>query len=206
MVRPTKGEAMRTPIIVKRGSIELLTNHELTLKPREQNPDEPHIPELPFVYLLKGWRGMGCVDVFQVATNQLDVRDDTKLGERDLQVWFQGEPSGAPPFRVRMSTRGEHKGVTITTDKALEGPRRAEGRQYVYTYEVTTDAYSYDLHTSGRIIEGRNLKDVAFVLALKHNLEIDLGDPFTRYVLLGAGAGLLGALLARELGSRRHRE
>ena len=200
---------MRTPIIVKKGSIELLTNHLLTLEPPKHKPGEPHIPPLSSVYTLKGWHGMGCVDVFEVATDQLDVKDDAELGERELHLWFQGEPSGPPPFGVRMSSRGERKGVTITTDRPFLPPERKRGgREYRYKYEVTPKpkAYSYDLHMGDRIIEGRNLKDVVFMLALKSKRELDLDDPFSRYVLLGAGAGLLGALLARQLGWRRHRE
>jgi hypothetical protein len=37
-------------------------------------------------------------------------------------------------------------------------------------------------------------------------LEVDLSEPFARYLLLGAGAGLLGGMLARKLGSPPHRE
>jgi hypothetical protein len=186
---------MRTPIIVRRGSIELLTNHRLKL-----------IATNPHVYKLVGWRGLGCVDAFEVATGRLTVKDDSDLGERQLDVWFEGTPSGAAPLQVRMSSSEKPRGVTIRTAEPLEGPSTAGGRQFLYTYAVDAAKFSYDLYTDRGITEGRDLDDAAFVLSLRHTDELRLTETFPKYLLLGAAAGVLGGLLARELGSRGRRE
>ena len=186
---------MRTPIIVRRGSIELLTNHRLKL-----------IATAPHVYKLVGWRGVGCVDAFEVAANRLTVKDDSDLGERRLDVWFDGAPSGDAPFQVRMSSREPPRGVTIRTAEPLEGPTTAGGRRFLYRYAGVAARFSYDLYTDRGVIEGRDLDDAAFVLALRHADELRLTEPPAKYLLLGAAAGLLGGLLARELSSRRRRE
>ena len=192
---------MRTPIIVRRGSIELLTNrplHRVVCKPGIA-PE----PDGPCVYRYPGWRGSASVDAFEVSAGRIKVRDDTGQGERELHVWPAAQPVGEAPFIVRIAT----KGFTVTTARELR-EMDPTGRLHRYVYEVDAETHpvSYVLHADGTTIEGRNLDDAAFVLGLRHWLEVDLSEPFARYLLLGAGAGLLGGLLARELGSRRHRE
>jgi hypothetical protein len=189
---------MRTPIIVKRGSIELRTNERLKL-----------VSEAPFVYHYPRWLGRASVDAFEVSGGRIKVRDDKGQGERELHVWPAAEPSGEAPFVVRIGTWGDQKGFTVTTLSALEEKTDPNsGRLHRYVYEVDEDEhpFSYVLHADGTTIESRNLDDAAFVLGVRHLLEVDLSEPLPRYLLLGAGAGLLGALLARQLGSRRHRE
>jgi hypothetical protein len=192
---------MRTPIIVRRGSIELLTN-----QPLKRVPKKPEEPEPPFEYRLPGWHGRACVDAFEVSTGRLTVRDDYDQGERELHIWPVGTPSGTAPFQVRISSKVDPKGFTVTTAAPLTEVERSRGRQHRYVYEVSASQFSYDLYVDDDVtIEGRNLDDAAFVLGLKHWLEVDLSDPFMKYLVLGAGAGLLGALLARELAPRRDR-
>jgi hypothetical protein len=197
---------MRTPIIVKRGSIELRTNRELH-RDCEGGEDGERLG--PCVYRYPGWFGRASVDAFEVSGGSIKVRDDKGQGERELHVWPAAEPNGEAPFVVRIANRGEKKGFTITTRWALEETTDPKGgRLYRYVYKVDEEKhpFSYVLHADGTTIESRNLDDAAFVLGLRHWFEVDLSEPLPRYLALGAAAGLLGALLARQLGSRRHRE
>ena len=193
---------MRTPIIVRRGSIELLTNRPLHRVFCE--PQTPPQPEGPCIYSYPGWRGTAAVDVFEVSRGALTIRDDTGQGERELHIWPTGTPSGDAPFKVEISNTAA-KGFRVTTATRLVERERPRGRRHTYTYEVSASQFSYRLRVGGTTVEGRELDDAAFVLGLKYWLDVDLSDPFTRYLLLGAGAGLLGALLARELAPRRDR-
>jgi hypothetical protein len=182
---------MRTPIIVKSGSIELLTNRLL-----DESPSGP-----PFVYRLKGWQGSAAVDAFDVSNGRVSVRDDSGQGDRRLEIWLTGTPTEAVPFKVEIS-RSSSPGFRVTTDRRLARQSRSGGRPFVYIYGAEAARYSYNLYAGGTQIEGRDLDQAAFVLSIRHVLELDFTEPVLKYLALGAGAGLVGALVARQLAHR----
>jgi hypothetical protein len=174
---------MRTPIIVKSGSIELLT-----AKPLDESQSGSH-----FVYRLRGWQGGAAVDAFEISNCKVHLRDDPDQGDRRLEIWLTGAPTGSAPFTVDVSTFG----FKVTTDQRLIRQPRNGGRPFLYVYEAHAAQYSYNLYAGGAPIEGRNLDEAAFVISLKDFVLL-------KYLALGAAAGLAGALIARQLGPRTH--
>jgi hypothetical protein len=174
---------MRTPIIVKSGSIELLT-----AKPLDESQSGSH-----FVYRLRGWQGGAAVDAFEISNCKVHLRDDPDQGDRRLEIWLTGAPTGSAPFTVDVSTFG----FKVTTDRRLTRQPRNGGRPFLYVYEAHAAQYSYNLYAGGAPIEGRNLDEAAFVISLKEFVLL-------KFLALGAAAGVVGAFVGRQLGPRTH--
>jgi hypothetical protein len=175
---------MRTPIIVRSGSIELLT-----ARPLAEYPSGPR-----FVYRLRGSQGGAAVDTFEISNCRVHVRDDSDVGERGLELWLTGTPAGPPAFTLDTSFRG----LTVTTDRPLTSRPKVGGRPFLYVYDAHASQYSYNLHGGGAAREGRNLDEAAFVITVEdHRL--------LKYLALGAAAGVVGALAVHQLAPRTHR-
>jgi hypothetical protein len=175
---------MRTPIIVRSGSIELLT-----AKPLDESQSGSR-----FVYRLRGSQGGAAVDTFEISNCNVHVRDDSGVGARRLDIWLTGTPAGSPAFTVDASLLG----LKVTTDRRLTRQSRTGGRPFLYVYDAHASQYAYDLHRDGARQEGRNLDQAAFVISLEdHGL--------LKYLALGAAAGVVGALAVHQLAPRTHR-
>ena len=175
---------MRTPIIVRSGSLELLT-----ARPLAESQSGPR-----FVYRLRGSQGGAAVDTFEISNCKVHVKDDSDIGERGLEVWLTGTPAGSPALTVDTSSRG----LKVTTDRPLTRRPKVGGRPFLYVYEADASQYSYNLHGGGAAREGRNLDEAAFVISVEdHRL--------LKYLALGAAAGVVGALAVHQLAPRTHR-
>ena len=119
---------MRTPIIVRGGSLELLT-----ARPLAECQSGPR-----FVYRLRGSQGGAAVDTFEISNCKVHVKDDSDVGDRGLEVWLTGMPAGAPALTVDTSSRG----LKVTTDRPLTRRPKVGGRPFLYVCDVD--------HASGR--------------------------------------------------------
>src|SRR5918993_3753630 len=139
---------MRTPIIVRSGSLELLT-----ARPLAESQSGPR-----FVYRLRGSQGGAAVDTFEISNCKVHVKDDSDVGERGLEVWLTGTPAGSPALTVDTSSRG----LKVTTDRPLTRRTKVGGRPFLYVYEADASQYSYNLHGGGAARGGGDLAGVAF--------------------------------------------